>query len=236
MIIVGIDPGLATLGYGVIEKDARGVFSALDYGVVVTPKEESLPVRLAMLEEGIKKILDKFQPDEIAMEELFFSKNITTGIAVAHARGVAMLTCVKECGRLYEYTPMQIKQALTGYGKADKRQIQSVVTSMLRLNAVPKPDDAADALAIALCHGFSSRFGQLFAVGNMTRTKGNNTVTAPGSAYQELMASGAKGTKGKKKSSSFVSSAEKITSLQNATGITGITGVGRASLNTKNKK
>lgn len=227
MIILGIDPGIATLGYGVIEKDARGNFRAIDCGVVVTPKEESLPVRLAMLEEGVQKVLEKYRPDEVAMEELFFSKNITTGIAVAHARGVALLTCVKACGKLYEYTPMQIKQALTGYGKADKKQIQSVVTSLLRLNAVPKPDDAADALAIALCHGFSSRFGELFAVGNMTRTKGNNT--APASAYRELMEAGKKSTKRGKSSAGF-SSASTAASLQNATGLQGITGVGRASL------
>ena len=233
MIILGIDPGLATLGYGVVEKDERGNFRAIDHGVVLTPKEESLPVRLAILEEGIKKILDKFHPDEVAMEELFFSKNITTGIAVAHARGVALLTCVKECGRLYEYTPMQIKQALTGYGKADKHQIQSVVTSMLRLQAVPKPDDAADALAIALCHGFSNRFGELFVVGNMTRTKGNNT--APASAYQELMASAAKSSK-KGKSGKGFSSASSVSALQNATGIAGVTGVGRASIKTVTPK
>ena len=185
MIILGIDPGLATLGYGVIEKDERGNCRAIDCGVVVTPKEEGLPVRLAMLEEGISKIMDKFSPDEVAMEELFFSKNITTGIAVAHARGVALLTCVKRCGRLYEYTPMQIKQALTGYGKADKKQMQSVVTSLLKLKTVPKPDDAADALAIALCHAYTSRFGELFAVGNMTRTKGKNTA---GNAGEQLIA------------------------------------------------
>ena len=185
MIILGIDPGLATLGYGVIEKDEGGNCRAIDCGVVVTPKEEGLPVRLAMLEEGISKIMDKFSPDEVAMEELFFSKNITTGIAVAHARGVALLTCVKRCGRLYEYTPMQIKQALTGYGKADKKQMQSVVTSLLKLKSVPKPDDAADALAIALCHAYTSRFGELFAVGNMTRTKGKNTA---GSAAEQLIA------------------------------------------------
>jgi crossover junction endodeoxyribonuclease RuvC len=177
MIILGIDPGLATLGYGVIEKDNKGNCRAVDCGVVVTPKHEGMPVRLAMLEEGVNAVLDKYNPDEIAMEELFFSKNITTGIAVAHARGVALLTCVKRCGKLYEYTPMQIKQALTGYGKADKKQIQSVVTSMLKLKSVPKPDDAADALAIALCHANTSRFGELFAVGNMTRTKGKNTST-----------------------------------------------------------
>ena len=185
MIILGIDPGLATLGYGVIEKDGRGNCRAVDCGVVVTPKEEGLPVRLAILEEGLQKILEKFKPDEIAMEELFFSKNITTGIAVAHARGVALLTCVKSCGKLYEYTPMQIKQALTGYGKADKKQMQLVVTQMLKLKSVPKPDDAADALAIALCHAFTNRFGELFAVGNMTRTKGKNTA---GDAAAQLIA------------------------------------------------
>ena len=185
MIILGIDPGLATLGFGVIEKDARGNCRAIDCGVVTTPKDEGLPVRLAMLEEGLCKILDKYKPDEIAMEELFFSKNITTGIAVAHARGVALLTCVKRRGRLFEYTPMQIKQALTGYGRADKKQMQSVVTSILKLKAVPKPDDAADALAIALCHAFTNRFGELFAVGNMTRTKGKNTS---GDAAAQLIA------------------------------------------------
>ncbi len=232
MIILGIDPGIATLGYGVIEKDERGNFRAIDHGVVVTPKDESLPVRLAMLESGLCKILEKYKPDEVAMEELFFSKNITTGIAVAHARGVALLTCVKACGRLYEYTPMQIKQALTGYGKADKKQIQSVVTSLLRLTAVPKPDDAADALGIALCHGFSSRFGELFAVGNMTRTKGNNA--APASAYQELMAQGAKASKRGNSRTGF-SSAQSANALQNATGLSGVTGVGRASVKTPKK-
>ena len=234
MIILGIDPGIATLGYGVIEKDERGNFRAVDYGVILTPKDEGLPVRLAMLEEGVKKVLDKYKPDEVAMEELFFSKNITTGIAVAHARGVAMLTCVKACGKLYEYTPMQIKQALTGYGKADKKQIQTVVASMLRLQSIPKPDDAADALGIALCHGFSSRFGELFAVGNMTRAKGQNTV--PATAYQELMAEGAKKSKRGKSGGGF-SSATSVNALQNATGISGVTGVGRASsLPTTKKK
>ncbi len=233
MIILGIDPGIATLGFGVIEKDERGNFRPVDCGVVVTSKEESLPVRLAMLEEGVQKVLEKFRPDEVAMEELFFSKNITTGIAVAHARGVALLACVKACGKLYEYTPMQIKQALTGYGKADKKQIQSVVTSILKLPSIPKPDDAADALAIALCHGFSNRFGELFAVGNMTRAKGQNT--APASAYQELMQAGARKSK-KNKSGAGFSSAQTIGALQNATGLSGVTGVGRASLKIPPKK
>jgi crossover junction endodeoxyribonuclease RuvC len=185
MIILGIDPGIATLGYGVLEKDKNGNCRAIDYGVVVTPKEETMPVRLAMLEKGVSQVIEKYKPDEIALEELFFTKNVTTGIAVAHARGVALLSCVKYCPYLYEYTPMQIKQALTGYGRAEKAQIQQVVTTMLRLEKTPKPDDAADALAIALCHATVSRFGNLFKVDNMTRTKGNNTQA--GNAFQKML-------------------------------------------------
>ena len=164
MIILGLDPGLATMGYGVVEKLKNDNTVAVDYGVVLTPKEESLPVRLAMLEDGVNKILQKYKPEEIAVEELFFSKNITTGIPVAHARGVMLLTCIKYCGRLYEYTPNQIKQSLTGYGKADKIQMQHVVTSLLGLKKIPRPDDAADALAVALCHAHTSRFGKLFVI------------------------------------------------------------------------
>lgn len=200
MIILGIDPGIATLGYGVVEKDERGSVRAIDYGVVTTPKQESLPTRLVLLEDGVNQLLKKYQPDEIALEELFFTKNITNGIAVAHARGVAVLACVKACPRLFEYTPMQIKQALTGYGRADKQQIQRVVASVLRLEKIPKPDDAADGLAIALCHASVSRFGGLFAVGNMTRTKGNNAVS--GTAFEKLMKTGAlPSEEGKKKGS-----------------------------------
>ena len=165
MIILGIDPGLATMGYGVIEKKPNGDAVAVDYGVVLTPKDESLPVRLAMLEEGLNKVLNKFKPAEVAVDELFFSKNITTGIPVAHARGVILLTCIKFCGRLYEYTPMQIKQALTGYCRADKVQMMHVVTSLLHFSKIPRPDDAADALAVALCHAHTSRFGKLFGIG-----------------------------------------------------------------------
>ncbi len=164
MIILGLDPGLATMGYGVIEKQKNDNNVALDYGVVLTPKNESLPVRLAMLEEGVNQILNKYKPDEIAVEELFFVKNITTGIPVAHARGVMLLTCIKYCGKLYEYTPNQIKMSLTGYGRADKLQMQQVVTSLLHLSKIPRPDDAADALAVALCHAHTSRFGKLYSI------------------------------------------------------------------------
>lgn len=164
MIILGLDPGIGTMGYGVIEKDERGNCRAVDYGVVKTPPNENLAVRLCMLEEGVNRIFEKFHPEEAAMEELFFSKNVTTGIAVAHARGVMLMTCCKRCGRIFEYTPNQIKQALTGYGRADKGQMQRCVASHLRLSGIPRPDDAADALAVALCHAFTSRFSDLFGI------------------------------------------------------------------------
>ena len=164
MIILGFDPGLATLGYGVIEKGSAFKPQMIDYGIISTPKEENLPVRLCMLEEGVKQVIAKFHPNELAVEELFFAKNVTTGINVAHARGVLLLTAVKECGRLYEYTPLQIKQALTGYGKADKHQIQAMVKSYLNLRSIPRPDDAADALAVALCHAQTNKLGKLFSI------------------------------------------------------------------------
>ena len=164
MIIVGFDPGLATLGYGVIKKEEKGKPEMLDYGIISTPKDENLAVRLAMLEKGIKQVIDKFKPDEIAMEELFFAKNVKTAIAVAHARGVLLLTANKECGRIYEYTPLQIKQALTGYGRADKKQIQAMVKTFLGLKSIPRPDDAADALAVALTHAQTNKLGGLFKI------------------------------------------------------------------------
>ncbi len=164
MVILGLDPGYGTMGYGVIEKDARGNCSAVDYGVVKTPASENFAVRLCILEEGVNALFDRFHPEEAAMEELFFSKNVTTGIAVAHARGVMLLTCNKRCGRIFEYTPNQIKQAVTGYGGADKGQMQRVIASLLRLRSVPRPDDAADALAVALCHAFTNRFSGMFGI------------------------------------------------------------------------
>ena len=163
MIVLGIDPGLATMGWGGLNS-VRGRYETVDYGVVLTPKDETLPVRLAMLEEGVNKLVAKYKPEEIALEELFFNNNITTGINVAQARGVILLTCVKNCGRLYEYTPLQIKQALTGYGRADKKQMQIMVKTLLRLDTNPKPDDAADALAVALTHSQTSRFSSSFGI------------------------------------------------------------------------
>jgi crossover junction endodeoxyribonuclease RuvC len=164
MVILGLDPGLATLGYGVIKKEPRKKAEMLDYGVILTPKDENLAVRLCMIEKGLKQIIEKFKPDEIAVEELFFAKNVKTAISVAHARGVILLTANKECGRLFEYTPLQIKQALTGYGRAEKIQIQQMVKSLLGLKAIPKPDDAADALAVALTHAQTNKLGGLFSI------------------------------------------------------------------------
>ena len=164
MVILGLDPGLATLGYGVIKKEPKKKVEMLDYGVISTPKDENLAVRLCIIEKGLKQIIERFKPDEIAVEELFFAKNVKTGIAVAHARGVILLTANKECGRLYEYTPLQIKQALTGYGRAEKIQIQQMVKSLLGLKTIPKPDDAADALAVALTHAQTNKLGGLFSI------------------------------------------------------------------------
>ena len=164
MIILGIDPGLATMGYGVINA-VKGNYSVIDYGAVVTPKDCTLPQRLKQLEEGVQELIETFKPDNIAIEELFFSKNVTTGIAVSEARGVILLTAVKSLGKeVYEYTPNQIKQAVTGYGGADKIQMQHMVQVLLKLKSVPRPDDAADALAVAICHAQTSRIAADFKV------------------------------------------------------------------------
>jgi crossover junction endodeoxyribonuclease RuvC len=172
MIIVGFDPGIATLGYGVIKTEKGSRPEMIDYGIVSTPKDENLAVRLAMLEKGVSQIIAKFQPDEIAVEELFFAKNVKTGIAVAHARGVILLTAIKECGKIFEYTPLQIKQALTGYGRAEKNQIQQMVKTTLKLKSIPRPDDAADALAVAICHAQTNKFGNIFSLDNSKYNRG----------------------------------------------------------------
>lgn len=150
--VIGFDPGLAIVGYGVMDFDDFNHKELVDYGVITTPKDESFPVRLALIYKGVTELIEKFQPTEIAAEELFFNTNITTGINVAHARGVLLLAAVHHCGNLYEYTPLQIKQAMTGYGRADKKQMQEMVRIYLGLAKAPKPDDAADALAVALTH------------------------------------------------------------------------------------
>ena len=151
MRVLGIDPGIGIVGYGVVEKN-NGQFDVIDFGVITTPKEESVSVRLNMVYDGISQLIDRFKPDSVAIEELFFFKNQKTIIPVAEARGVIVLACSQKLGNLYEYTPLQIKQALTGQGRAEKKHVQFMVKNILGLDKIPKPDDAADALAVAICH------------------------------------------------------------------------------------
>ena len=154
MIILGIDPGLAIVGWGVLEYvNAR--FRVLGYGSIETPAGMETPERLRIIYRDIRSVIGKYNPDEMAIEELFFDKNITTGIRVAEARGVLLLGAQELGVKLFEYTPMQVKQAVCGYGKAEKKQVIMMVTSLLKLKEPPKPDDTADALAIAVCHAHS---------------------------------------------------------------------------------
>lgn len=152
MIILGFDPGYAIVGWGVINKDKNGKCTIVDYGAITTPKEMKFPYRLEVIQDGVNMLIDKFRPDAISVEELFFNTNITTGIMVAEARGVIIATSIKKVKNLYEYTPLQIKQALTGNGRAVKQQVQFMTMKMLNLKSIPKPDDAADAIAAALTH------------------------------------------------------------------------------------
>ena len=163
MIILGIDPGLATLGYGVIEADNQKR-RLIQYGTLTTPAGQPMPQRLRAIYQGMNQLMDIYQPEDVAFEELFFSKNITTGIAVSHARGVALLAVVQRTENLYEYTPMQIKQAVTGYGGADKHQVQQMVKILLNMKEIARPDDAADAIAVALTHANSMNMKKLFKI------------------------------------------------------------------------
>ncbi len=151
MIILGIDPGLATVGWGIIES-VRGQIRPVAYGAITTPAHTDIEARLLMIQNDIEALITKYKPDEMAIEELFFNTNITTGIAVAEARGVILCTAHRLGVKISEYTPLQVKQAVVGYGKAEKRQVIAMVTSLLKLKAPPKPDDTADAIAIAICH------------------------------------------------------------------------------------
>ena len=154
MIILGIDPGLAIVGWGVVEyKNTR--FRTVAYGSVQTPAGLRTEERLKMIFDGINELLEKYHPDAVAVEELFFNTNITTGIRVAEARGVILLAAERAGVPIYEYTPLQVKQAVVGYGRAEKKQVITMVTMLLGLPKPPKPDDTADALAIAICHAHS---------------------------------------------------------------------------------
>ena len=163
MIILGIDPGLATLGYGVIEAD-NNKRRMIQFGTLTTPAGQPMPQRLRAIFQGMNQLMDIYQPDDVAFEELFFSKNITTGMSVSAARGVALVAVVQRTDNLYEYTPMQIKQAVTGYGGADKHQVQQMVKMLLNMREIARPDDAADALAVALTHANSMNMKKMFKI------------------------------------------------------------------------
>ncbi|MBQ4577251.1 MAG: crossover junction endodeoxyribonuclease RuvC [Firmicutes bacterium] len=155
MRIIGIDPGYAILGYGVVEVKGNRFFP-VEYGAVTTDKDMEMPDRLKHLYSELMEIIDRTRPDVCSIEELFFNTNTTTAILVGQARGVAILACANSGVPINEYTPVQIKQALTGYGRAEKKQVQMMVKAMLGLDEVPKPDDTADALAAAICHGHAA--------------------------------------------------------------------------------
>ena len=155
MRVLGIDPGVATVGFGIVDVD-RSAQQMVRYGAITTSAGLPLATRLVQIAADLEQLILQFHPDEIAVEELFFSKNITTGIAVAHARGVILYTAERLQVPVYEYTPMQVKQAVVGYGLAEKQQVMDMTRRLLKLKAVPRPDDAADALAIAICHARSA--------------------------------------------------------------------------------
>lgn len=157
MRILGIDPGTGILGFGVIDVDKRGKGTLLDAGVIRTPVKQADSLRLVTIFDELSQIIMGFKPQVMAVEKLFFAQNVTTAMSVAQARGVVLL-CGEQNGlELHEYTPLQIKQALTGYGRADKKQMQEMVRVILGLKDVPKPDDCADALAAAICHSMTTK-------------------------------------------------------------------------------
>ncbi|HEV2128178.1 MAG TPA: crossover junction endodeoxyribonuclease RuvC [Thermomicrobiales bacterium] len=155
-VTIGIDPGTAILGYGVVAGDDR--IEVLDFGVVETGSKQDMPERLRILHESMTGLLERHQPDELAVEQLLFGRNVTTAISVGQARGVVLLAAAQRGVPVFEYSPAEVKNAIVGYGKADKRQMQEMVRILLELSEVPHPDDAADALAVALCHAQTRQF------------------------------------------------------------------------------
>ena len=155
MRILGIDPGIATIGFGVVDSE-KSSQKLINCGVISTPAHTSLSSRLEQIYDDMCQLIELFKPEAVSIEELFFNTNTTTGIAVAHGRGVILLACRKAGLKVYEYTPLQVKQAVVGYGRAEKAQVMDMVKRICHLPAPPKPDDAADAVALALCHARSA--------------------------------------------------------------------------------
>jgi crossover junction endodeoxyribonuclease RuvC len=162
--ILGIDPGTATMGWGVIRREGNRLHY-VQHGAVITPSNWEMPRRLGRLFDGVTELLRGYRPETVAVEELFFNTNVTTAITVGQARGVAILAAYKAGIEVHEYTPLQVKQAITSYGRADKLQVQEMVRVLLNLREIPRPDDAADGLALAITHAFSSRMSAKVGVG-----------------------------------------------------------------------
>lgn len=167
MAVIGIDPGTAITGYGIVEEDQGGGLRTIAYGVIETTPILKMPARLLVLYRKLSEILLLHRPSSAAVEKLFFQRNVRTALTVGQARGVALLTLEEHKIPLGEYTPLEVKQAVAGYGGADKHQVQMMVKALLSLDDVPKPDDAADALAIAICHLHSTRYQQLVEKGDI---------------------------------------------------------------------
>ncbi|MCC5911550.1 MAG: crossover junction endodeoxyribonuclease RuvC [Clostridiaceae bacterium] len=163
MIILGIDPGIAIMGYGVISYKGNR-FEVLDYGAITTDSKTPTPQRLKIIYDELTTIIEKYDPEAVVIEELFFNTNVKTALLVGHARGVAVLAGANNNKSIYEYTPLQVKQGVVGYGRAEKNQVQQMIKMILNLDKVPKPDDVADALAVAVCHAHSGNLQDLFKV------------------------------------------------------------------------
>lgn len=166
MLVLGIDPGTAKTGYGFVQESADGQLIALDYGVIETSPKKTTGERLVELHHQLKEKILLHEPDCGAVEKLFFQRNVTTAISVGQARGIAIFCLSEQNLQAYEYTPLEVKQAVSGYGSAEKEQVQIMVKALLNLNEIPKPDDAADALAIAICHIQHSGFKNLVKDGS----------------------------------------------------------------------
>jgi crossover junction endodeoxyribonuclease RuvC len=161
MLAIGIDPGTATTGYGLVRENEDGSLEVVDYGAILTAPDLSMPLRLLELFRRLQEILLLHRPQSGAVEKLFFQRNVSTAISVGQARGVIMLAMAEAGLEVSEYTPLQVKQAVAGYGGADKNQVQQMVRALLSLETIPRPDDAADALAVAICHLHSARTNEL---------------------------------------------------------------------------
>jgi crossover junction endodeoxyribonuclease RuvC len=160
--VLGIDPGTAITGFGIVNEGEQGL-ALVDFGVITTPAGQPLPLRLQEIHRSLVMVIERYQPEAAAVEELFFSRNVRTALSVGHARGVALLALAQAGLPIFEYKPLEVKQAIAGYGGADKRQVQEMVRLLLSLDQVPQPDDAADAVAVAICHLHSRRMAGLIA-------------------------------------------------------------------------